>query len=68
MTATPNDVALLIDLPAPTGLREVAVHLLLAAVPEFLGAVAAAFVVTVTSWGLQHVRRILTRTDKDSGH
>ncbi|WP_367326003.1 hypothetical protein [Streptomyces sp. HUAS ZL42] len=49
-------------LPAPVGLREMLVHLLLAAMPEFLGALAATLVVAVTPWALQRLHYGLART------
>lgn len=51
--------------PVSAGARDVAVHLLLAAVPECLGALAATLVVAVTSWILSRVSRSPRRREQD---
>ncbi|GAA3797343.1 hypothetical protein GCM10022403_034070 [Streptomyces coacervatus] len=51
--------------PVSAGVRDAAVHLLLAAVPECLGALAATLVVSAASWILSRVSRSPRRREQD---
>lgn len=50
---------------ASSALSKTAEGFLLAAVPEFLGSLAAAFVVTLATWGLHRLRRRVLSSERD---
>ncbi|MCX4976481.1 hypothetical protein [Streptomyces sp. NBC_00620] len=54
-----------IALSASADLRGNAAHLVLDAVPEFIGSVTTVLTITTISWALRRVRRALSRHDAD---